>query len=112
MSTQVNDGNVILYDIAATAATLAELTSSVTCVPSGTLAVAATMTCTGTFTFDQPTFEAGVKSLTAALQSANLTVAASSNTVQTTPVEDPKVAISINLPSCTLPSDAGEGGSE
>jgi hypothetical protein len=104
----VNEGNVILYGIQATAETLSELTSGVVCTPSGTLAVAATMVCTATFTFNQSAFEAGNKSFTPALQSVNLTVPAlSNNTVTTMPVEVPSVSVRILYNTCDPPEDAG-----
>jgi hypothetical protein len=105
---QVNEGNVILYGIAPTAETTANLTSSIVCNPSGTLAVAATMTCIGTFTFSQAAFEAGSRIFEAALESANLTAAAASNAVNIVPIEVPSVTVSILLNTCDPPEDAGE----
>jgi hypothetical protein len=104
---QVNEGNIILYGIAPTAETTSNLTSGIVCNPSGTLAVAATMTCTGTFNFSQAAFEAGSKIFEAALESANLTVAAVSNAVNTTPIEVPSVTVSILFDTCDPPEDAG-----
>jgi hypothetical protein len=103
---QVNEGNVILYNILPS--TDKVLTSSIACTPAnGILAVAATMTCTATYTFDHSTFEAGAWVITASLASANLTTASSSNAVTVTPVEAPSVQIAINLTSCVAPTDAG-----
>lgn len=103
---QVNEGNIILYGITPTADTLAALTSAIACTPSGTLAVAATMTCTGTFTFSQAAFEAGSKVVTAALSSANYSEPAVSNAVNTTPVELPSVTVALLLSTCDPPGDA------
>lgn len=91
-----------------TANTLYGLTSALTCSPNGTLQVAAVMTCTGTFTFNQSVFEAGTRNYSAAFDSANLTVAAASNMVSTTPIEAPSVSVAIKLDTCVTPSDAGE----
>lgn len=108
---QVNEGNIILYGITRTADTLSALTSGITCSPSGTLAVAATMTCTGIFTFNQSAFESGTKFFTAALASANYSDPAVSNAVNTTPVEVPSVSVAILLNTCDPPEDAGEAAS-
>lgn len=103
---QVNEGNVILYDTVPS--TDKALTSSIACTPStGILAVAATMTCTATYTFDQATFEGGAWVVTASLASTNLTVASASIPVTVTPVEAPSVQVAINLTSCVAPTDAG-----
>ena len=105
---QVNQGNVILYGTTPTDLTLFGLTSTLTCVPASTLAVAATMTCSGSFTFNQSSFEAGTKNYSAAFVSANLTAAVESNLVSTVPVEAPSVTIAILASTCANPSDAGE----
>lgn len=108
---QLNEGNVFLYELAPTDITLLGLTSNLSCTPTSALAVAATMTCSGTFTFDQAAFEAGTRNYTALLTSANYTGTAVSNMVSTRPVEAPGVTVAIKLSTCMTPNDAGDAES-
>jgi hypothetical protein len=69
--------------------------------------VDAQIVCNATYTFDQATFEAGVRTFTAGFTSANLTATAASGAVVVTPQESPSVRVLVDFESCVAPTDAG-----
>lgn len=97
-----------LYDLQPTAATTGALTSALSCNLTSALEVDAVFKCTGTYLFDQASFEAGTKNVTSAFTSANYTGEVASNMVSTTPIEAPSVRAAIKLSTCTQPVNAGE----
>jgi hypothetical protein len=111
--TLTNVGNIRLHNVAPTSTMLGLLTSALNCdggVGGGTatiMQVDAQIVCNATYTFDQPTFEAGVRTFTAGFTAANLTATATSGNVVVTPQESPSVRVLIDFDSCVAPTDAG-----
>jgi hypothetical protein len=111
--TVTNIGNIRLYNVAPTQAMLDLVTTPLSCnggVGDGNVAVMqvdAQIKCNATYTFDQLTFEAGVRTFTAGFTSANLSSTAASGNVVVTPQESPSVRVLIDYASCFPPTDAG-----
>jgi hypothetical protein len=111
--TLTNVGNIRLHSVAPTAAMLGLFTTPLACdggVGDGhvtVMQVDAQIVCNATYTFDQPTFETGVRTFTAGFTAANLTAAAASGSVLVTPQESPSVRVLIDFDTCVAPTDAG-----
>jgi hypothetical protein len=110
--TMTNIGNIRLFNVTPTATMLGLLTTPLSCnggVGDGHVSVMqvdAQIVCNATYTFDQPTFEAGVRTFAASFTAANLTATAASGDVIVTPQESPSVQVLIDFATCVAPTDA------
>lgn len=110
---QANAGQLDITGISPTNATLDQLPKGLACeggldVRSMDLAAGENATCTGTFTFDQATFEVGPKSFQASFTAGRqLAAPAESNVVVVTPQRVAMLKAVIHQDTCTTPEAAG-----
>jgi hypothetical protein len=72
------------------------------------LAAGATLSCAGSFSFDQDAIDAGDRSLAVTATAANLAAAATAPLPNIAVPNNPALSVSINAGSCQAPNNAGE----